>query len=110
LITFIANVRVKPDKAEAFEALMTDVRALTHANEPGVAYYEWSKSVTEPNLYLVVEVYRDVPSHEIHMASPWVKDSLPISAAMMDGRPDIKQYVNGGSEPVRSSSVFAKPA
>jgi quinol monooxygenase YgiN len=109
MITFIAHIRVKPENAAEFEALMDRVRALTHENEPGVAYYEWSKSVAEPDLYMVVEVYQDTVVHAAHMASPWVRDSLPISSRLMDGRPDIKQYVSRGSEPVRGPSVFARP-
>jgi quinol monooxygenase YgiN len=109
MITFIAHVRVKPENAAAFEELMTHVAAMTHKHEPGVAYYEFSKSVTDPNLYLVVEVYADVPTHEAHMASAWVRESLPISSRLMDGKPDIKQYVSHGSEPVRKASVYAKP-
>jgi len=82
------------------------VAAETREHEPGVAYYAWSKSVADPELYVVVEVYRDVPAHEAHMASRWVRESLPKAARLMAGKPDIKQYVSDGSEPVRSASVF----
>jgi quinol monooxygenase YgiN len=106
MITFIAHVRVKPENAAAFEALMASVAAQTHAHEPGVAYYEFSTSVADPGLYVVVEVYRDVAAHAAHMASAWVRESLPEAARLMEGKPDIRQYVSQGSEPVRSASVF----
>ncbi len=106
MITFIAHVRVKAKNAAAFEALMAEVAAATHANEPGVPYYAFSKSVSDPELYLVVEVYRDTAAHAAHMASSWVRESLPRAAALMDGKPEIKQYVSPGAEPVRTASVF----
>jgi quinol monooxygenase YgiN len=46
------------------------------------------------------EVYRDAEVHAAHMASSWVRESLPKSAALIEGRPRIRQYVSGGSQPV----------
>jgi quinol monooxygenase YgiN len=100
VITFIAHLRVKPEYAAALEELITYVRAMTLEHEPGVAWYEFSKSVDEPDTYVVVEVYRDVAVQAAHMATEWVRGSLPKSMKLIEGRPDIKQYVNGGSEPV----------
>ena len=106
MITFIAHVRVKQANSAAFEEMMSYVAAKTHEHEPGVLYYEYSRSVADPELYLVVEVYADPTAHAAHMASPWVTESLPRSARLMEGRPDIRQYVSPGSEPVRTRSVF----
>lgn len=101
MITFIAHLRVRPENASAFEALMDEVAARVREHEPGVPYYAWSKSVDEEDTYVVVEVYRDTQVHAAHMASPWVRDSLPVSAGLIDGPPHIRQYVTPGSEPVR---------
>jgi quinol monooxygenase YgiN len=106
MITFIAHVRVRPANAAAFEELMTSVAAQTRAHEPGVAYYAFSKSVADPELYVVVEVYADAAVHAAHMASAWVTESLPKAARLMEGKPEIRQYVSEGSEPVRTASVF----
>jgi quinol monooxygenase YgiN len=101
MITFIAQLRVLPENAEAFEVLMTYVADMTHRHEPGVAYYEWARSVDEADTYVVVEVYRDAAVHAAHMASAWVRESLPRSAVLIAGRPHIRQYVSGASQPVR---------
>lgn len=100
MITFIARIPVKPESATAYEALMTHVRDMTLQHEPGVAYYAWSKGVDEPDTYLVIEVYRDVAAQAAHMQTEWVKDSLPKSAQMLAGKPDIRQYAMPGCEPV----------
>jgi quinol monooxygenase YgiN len=100
VITFIAHLRVRPENAAAFEALMTHVAAMTREHEPGVAWYEYAKSADEADTYVVVEVYRDAEVHAGHMASPWVTESLPKSAALIEGKPQIRQYVSGGSQPV----------
>lgn len=106
MITFIAHIRVKSSNAAAFEDLLSHVAEKTREHEPGVLYYEFSRSVDDPELYLVVEVYADRAAHAAHMASAWVTESLPRSRQLMEGMPDIKQYVSRGSEPVRRRSVF----
>ena len=97
----IAHMRVRAENATAYEALMDKVAAATRANEPGVRYYAWSKSASEPGTYVVIEVYENAQVHAEHMASPWVRDSIPQSISLVDGKFDIRQYVSGGSEPVR---------
>jgi quinol monooxygenase YgiN len=101
MITFIAHLRVSPQNASAFEALMSHVAAMTHEHEPGVVYYEFAKSVDDPDTYVVVEVYKDVEVQAAHMAAAWVRESLPVSARLIQGKPHIRQYVSAGSEPVR---------
>jgi quinol monooxygenase YgiN len=101
MITFIAHLRVSPKNAAAFEELMTHVVAMTHEHEPGVAYYEFAKSVNDPDTYVVIEVYRDGAAQSAHMQSAWVTQSLPVSMRLIEGKPQIRQYVSPGCEPVR---------
>ena len=99
MITFIAHMKVKPENAAAYEALMTRVRDQTRQHEPGVAYYEFFKSVEVEDTYLVVEVYRNAQAHASHMVTAWVTESIPQSRRLVDGKFDIKQYVSPGSTP-----------
>jgi quinol monooxygenase YgiN len=99
MITFIAHLRVRPENAPAFEALMTRVRDMTRANEPGIAYYDFGRSADEPGIYAVIEVYRDAAAHAAHMETPWVKESIPESRRLVEGKFDIKQYVSPGTAP-----------
>jgi quinol monooxygenase YgiN len=109
MITFIVQLRVRPANVSAFEALMAQVVAMTRAHEPGVLHYDFSRSVDQPDSYVVIEVYRDAEAHAAHMASDWVRDSLPASAGLVEGPPHIRQYVSGGSEPVRQRLYTESP-
>jgi quinol monooxygenase YgiN len=100
MITFIAHLRVSPVNAAAYEALMDHVVTMTRTHEPGVLYYACAKSADEADTYVVIEVYRDAQAHAAHMASAWVRDSLPLSMNLIEGKPHIRQYVCGDSAPV----------
>ncbi len=99
MITFIARMTVRPENAAAFEALLTEVRDLSRAQEPGVVDYDFGRSADVPDGYCVVEVYRDADAHAHHMAQPWVIESIPKSRAMVEGKFDITQYVSPGTQP-----------
>ena len=96
----VARMRVGAANAPAYEALMDHVVDMTRRHEPGVPYYAWAKSADEADTYVVIEVYANAQVHAAHMASAWVRESLPQSIALVDGGFDIQQYVSGGSEPV----------
>lgn len=100
MITFIANLRVPPENAAAFEELMTYVADMTNANEPGVVYYAFAKSVDEPDSYVVIEVYRDQAACTAHGETDWVRDSIPKYLPLIEGMPRLVQYVSPGQEPV----------
>ncbi len=48
----------------------------------------------------MIEVYRDADSQAAHMATEWVRNSLPLSAALIEGKPESRQYTTPGTEPV----------
>ncbi len=105
MITFIAHLQVRPENALALETLLSHVTDMTKANEPGVLHYSFGKCVDVPSdvefqTYVVVEVYKDAAAQAAHMATEWVKESLPKSAELIECKPDIKQYVSAGCEPV----------
>jgi quinol monooxygenase YgiN len=101
MITMIARMKVLPENHAAYEALMDHVVAQTLKHEPGVAWYAWAKSADDADSYVVVEVYRDAEAHAAHMASEWVRESIPKSVALVDGKFDIQQFVSEGSAPVK---------
>lgn len=105
MITMIAHMRVPPGNAMAYEALLTRVTEMTLQHEPGVEYYAWAKSASEPNLYVVVEVYADEKAHAAHMATEWVRESLPVSLRLVEGKIEVRQYVSPGQEPVSLQHV-----
>ena len=99
MITFITHLKVMPENGPVFEALMTHVRDMTRQREPGVVYYDFGKSVDEPDTYVVMEVYRDAGAHAAHMKTDWVTESIAQSRRLVEGKFSTRQYVSSGAEP-----------
>jgi quinol monooxygenase YgiN len=95
MITFITHVRVNPENAGAFAALMEEVCVKVRENEPDVLYYDFAVSSKDPITYVVVEVYRDDAAHSAHMNADWIRSSIPKSTLLVEnGTYDIKRYVS----------------
>lgn len=101
MITVIANMRVLPENAAAYEEILDYVMGQSLEKEPGVKYYAWAKSADDPDLYLVVEVYEDEKAQAAHMETDWVRNSLPKTQGLIEGGLEIKQYVTPGQQPIK---------
>jgi quinol monooxygenase YgiN len=99
MITFIAHFTVAPENATAFEELLNHVVTMSNT-EPGVVYYGVAQSVESATTYSVVEVYRDQEAVAAHGQTAWVTESVPQFLSLIDGLPDIRQYVSPGTAPV----------
>lgn len=99
MITFVAHCPVKPECAEAFEAAMAEMAGNVRQHEPGAIYYEFSRSVDEPNVFLVIEVYADEAAFKAHWKTDFIRPSIAKTQPLMDGPPRIRQYVSPGTQP-----------
>jgi quinol monooxygenase YgiN len=99
MITFIAHFTVALDNATAFEKLLDHVVTMSNT-EPGVVYYGMAQSVEDATKYSVVEVYRDHEAVAAHGQTAWLAESVPQFLSLIDGLPDIRQYVAPGTAPV----------
>ena len=90
MIAVIATLRVKDGKGPELEAVFADLAAKVRANEPGNSLYQLTKSRTDPNIYKVMELYRDVAAQDAHRGSEHFKAGGPLLGACLDGRPDIE--------------------
>lgn len=90
MISVLTKVRVQDGKGAAFEELFLRVAAKVKANEPGVLVYQMLKSKTEPDVYRMVEFYRDEPAFEAHGAADHFQASLAELASLLAGEPEVE--------------------
>jgi len=77
-----------------FEAFMGELAKQVRANEPGNIAYQLTKSRTEPNVYKVLEIYKDEDAVKAHSGSDHFKAAGPKFAAVLAGRPQV-EYLDG---------------
>ncbi len=63
-----AKFSVRPDDADQWPAISRTFTEATRA-EPGRLWFEWSRSLDDPNEYVVVEAFRDEDAASAHVTS-----------------------------------------
>ena len=89
MIGIIATLRIAEGKTAEFEAAFAKANEIVRANEPGCLLYQLTRSRTEPNVYKVMELYKDEDAFALHRDGEHRKAAPPITG-MFDGRPDIE--------------------
>ena len=88
MILIVAKMRVKPEHAEVWPALMEEFTAATRA-EPGNVSFDWSRSIEDPNEFVLVESFRDGAAGEEHVGSEHFQAAMALLPQLIDGVPDI---------------------
>jgi quinol monooxygenase YgiN len=58
MIFITAKFRVKPEHAEEWPEIVREFTEATRA-EPGCKWFQWSRSLDDPNEYVLVEAFAD---------------------------------------------------
>jgi quinol monooxygenase YgiN len=65
--SFIAVLKVKPEKRAVFIALQTELKGLVFKHEPDALVYELFQSETDENLFHCIATFRDDAAFDHHM-------------------------------------------
>ena len=68
MIFITAKFRVRPEHADQWPEITADFTRATRA-EPGCLWFDWSRSLTDPTEYVLVEAFRDDESGAEHVRS-----------------------------------------
>ncbi len=68
MIFITAKFPVLPEHAEAWPSIAGAFTAATRS-EPGCLWFEWSRSLEDPNEYVLVEAFRDADAGAAHVGS-----------------------------------------
>ena len=93
-IGVIVKLPVQEGKGAEFEAFFTELANQVRANEPGNLAYQLVKSRAEPNVYKVLEIYKDQAALDHHGGTDYFKAAGPKFGAVLAGRPEI-EYLDG---------------
>jgi quinol monooxygenase YgiN len=68
MIFITAKFRVRPEYADDWPGISAEFTRATQA-EPGCLWFDWSRSVADPNEYVLVEAFRDDEAGAAHVQS-----------------------------------------
>ncbi|MCE7003957.1 antibiotic biosynthesis monooxygenase [Kibdelosporangium philippinense] len=72
MIFITAKFLIKPEYADQWPELSKDFTEATRA-EPGCKWFDWSRSVDNPNEYVIVEAFEDDDAGVAHVTSDHFK-------------------------------------
>lgn len=87
MLFIVVKFPVRPEHADSF---LDRVDAFTQATraEPGNKWFEWSRSVDEPNTFVVVEAFDD-DAAAAHVQSAHFKTAMVEMKPLLARTPDI---------------------
>jgi quinol monooxygenase YgiN len=74
MIVITAKFRVKPEFAETWPQIAAAFTAATRA-EAGCLWFDWSRSLDDPNEYVLLEAFRDDDAGAAHVRSQHFADA-----------------------------------
>jgi len=91
MITITVKWDVKPDYAADFMELTREFTECTRA-EPGCLWFDWSRSVDNPNHYVLIEAFRDGEAGSQHVNSDHFAKAMATHGEYAASRPKIISY------------------
>lgn len=88
MIFITAKFPVKPEYADQWPEISRDFTEATNA-EDGCLFFEWSRSLADPNTYVLLEAFRDDDAGGEHVKSAHFRKATAELPAYLSRTPDI---------------------
>jgi quinol monooxygenase YgiN len=88
MILIVVRFPVKREHADEWPTIVAEFSDATRA-EPGNAFFEWSRSVDDANLYVLVEGFRDADAGAAHVNTAHFKRAIAQMPQYLTGTPEI---------------------
>ncbi|MDP9407181.1 MAG: antibiotic biosynthesis monooxygenase [Actinomycetota bacterium] len=88
MIYITVKFPIRPEKADQFMDAAAEYTAATRAEE-GNLFFEWSRSLDEPNTFVLLEGFRDADAGAAHVAGQHVKDFFGWAPDWVTAAPQI---------------------
>jgi len=91
--TFVVKFRVKVGKNAEFERLFKETQQGVRDHEPGNIYYDFCVDPKDPQLYVIVEHYKDAAATAAHGQGEHTKKMAAAIRDLLDGPVDAQRLV-----------------
>ncbi|MEU0093518.1 putative quinol monooxygenase [Kribbella sp. NPDC006257] len=91
MIFITAKFQVLPEYADNWPEITADFTAATR-NEDGCLWFDWSRSLDDPNEYVLVEAFRDGAAGGAHVGSEHFKAAQQTLPPHLASTPKIVNF------------------
>jgi quinol monooxygenase YgiN len=91
MIFITAKFRVRPEDADRWPEIAGEFTRATRS-EPGCLWFDWSRSVDDPNEYVLVEAFRDGEAGGAHVNSDHFRQAQKELPAHLAETPRIVNF------------------
>jgi quinol monooxygenase YgiN len=88
VILNVVKQPVRTKYADDFPSLVDDFVNASRA-EPGCISFDWYRSATDPNLYVLIELFRDDEAGKAHVESDHFKNAMQDMPRWLAAAPEI---------------------
>jgi quinol monooxygenase YgiN len=88
MIFIVATFQVLPEHADNWPQIVGDFTAATRG-EPGCLWFDWSRSLADPNEHVLLEAFRDDAAGAAHVQSTHFKQAQQTLPRHLDATPRI---------------------
>jgi quinol monooxygenase YgiN len=88
MILVVVKHHVRSKYADEWPSLVEEFTSSTRA-EPGNISFDWYRSPEDPNLWVLVEVFRDAEAGEAHVQSAHFKAATEQLPHLLAGIPEV---------------------
>ncbi|MGV0626784.1 putative quinol monooxygenase [Mycolicibacter minnesotensis] len=88
MIFIVVKFAVKPEWVQRWPELVAEFTEATRA-EPGNLWFDWSRSLDDPNEYVLVEAFKDAEAGGAHVNSAHFTKAMSDMPQALAGTPKI---------------------
>lgn len=108
MIFIVAKFRVRPEHADRWPEIAHSFTRATRA-EPGCLWFDWSRSVEDPNEYVLVEAFADDDGAVAHVTSAHFRTATETLPDYLAETPRIINVTVSGHEWSELGELAVKP-
>ena len=88
MILIVVKFPVRPERSDEWQSLAADYARAVNQEE-GSLFFEWSKSLDEPDTFVCVEGFRDAAAGALHVGTQAFKDFVQRAPDVVAAQPQI---------------------
>jgi quinol monooxygenase YgiN len=88
VILIVVKFPVRPERADEWQSVAADYARAVNAEE-GSLFFEWSRSLEDPDTYVCIEGFRDSDAGAAHVGTDAFKNFVNIAPDLVAAQPQI---------------------